>query len=267
MIKQSFETEGPVFKVMLYADPHTELRPHYVENALKRDLGREVQGLPTELISVNRHNFESVMKLEKPKVIFIPENLNSQSHHMRDLSPETIKTLRKFVGLGGTLVLFGGASHYAMQKIVWHWDDGTIIYKAGTHETFGYVAGKIVGPHIRHLGNDDVDISHNGCFKVSLLVPNGNTMMGEECWQGNCGQFILNDQRTQAGVEDLAYYSDGNIAAVNVPHGTRGGNFILCSVMPHYHPRAFSPLWDKILTIIETKKYGVQSQVRISIKL
>lgn len=262
----AFET----FKVMLYADPHTKLRPGYVSHALKRDMKRHIDGLPTELIEIPcRHDFESAIRREKPNVIFIPENLGPESQHMRDFSSPTIKALKNFTYRGGTLVMFGGASHYAMDNIEWYWDNGQVTYKGGLGETFSFVSGTLHGPHHRNPHLPHAPIRHNGCFEVPVFVPQAQgTVIEEQCWQGNCGSFTLNDQRVQAGARVLAYYGDidsSPIAAVDVPYGTKGGNFILCSVMPHYKPRAESPLWNIILTRIETKKYGISSKVALNI--
>lgn len=242
-----------IFKIALYSDPITELRTDPIARALKRDLSRTVQGMKTELKPVHLHDFTHVASNIRPDVICIPENIHSVSYHMRDFKPQTIQALNNYTLEGGTLLLFGGASHYAMEKITWYWDEGEVQYK-GSKKTFNFVKGTLIGPHHIHTNES---LYFNGCFEVPLTVPTDN---GEEitemCWQGNSGSFGI-DLSAHKDVETLAFHKDVEgkyIAAVNIPLGKKGGNVILCSTMPHYHTRNESPLWNKILTKIEHKK-------------
>jgi hypothetical protein len=242
-----------IFKIALYSDPITELRTDPLSHALKRDLSRTVQGMRTQLIPVYQHDFAHVASHVKPDVIFIPENIHSVSHHMRDFSRHIIDTLKEYAYDGGTLVMFGGASHYAMKNIVWYWDEGVVRYK-GPKETFALVNGTLTGPHHIHTNEK---LRFNGCFQVPLSIPTHSGQdVTEMCWQGNSGEFDINLSH-HAGTEILAFHKDVEgqyIAAANVPVGNKGGNIILCSTMPHYRPRNESPLWDKILSNIECKK-------------
>jgi glutamine amidotransferase-like uncharacterized protein len=240
------------FKIAVYSDPITELRTEYLNHALKRDLPRMINGIPTELLSLNLHDFSRVASQMIPDVIFIPENMHSISHHMRDFTPETIKALGEYVTNGGLLVLFGGASHYAMENIIWYWDNGEAHYK-GAKETFSFVSGTLTGPHHIHLP----DILHfNGCFEVPLNVLNEQDKTTTEmCWQGNCGAFDV-DLSVHENSKILAYYKEidsKHIAAIEIPQGSNGGKLILCSTMPHYRTRQESSLWNKILSRIENK--------------
>lgn len=249
------------FKVLVYADPYTELRPKYVTNALKRDLPRTIQGQETELLLTDRHNFARMTREINPNVIFVPENKGPISFHTRDMTPDAIQAQNDYVLNGGTAVYFGGMSHYALEKIEWFWDNGQVNYK-GPKETFCQVNGTLTGPHHRNKLSLSDPIKYQGCFEVPLSVRiNDNQHQIERCWQGNCGAFQINEKHNV-----LAHYDEvdtRHAAAVEIPRGNKGGSFILCSVMPHYRPRSESPLWDKILTKIENKKVVSQASLMI----
>lgn len=239
-------------EILFYNDRKTQLRTPYLSDALAKNL----RDSDLKINSANRHEFESAI-LQNPDAIFIAENIGSKCHHMRDISPPAIKAMKQYAYNGGTLVFFGGGSHYAMKEIIWHWDNGTVVYKGPT-ETFAFVAGKMIGPHHRFPLSSDSPIEHNGCFQIPLLVHRqGTPIQIEQCWQGNCGNFIVDEDRIQHGYEILATYAQAGktdgIAALDVPIGNKGGNIILCSTMPHYNDRTKSALWDSILTRIEDK--------------
>jgi glutamine amidotransferase-like uncharacterized protein len=239
--------------ILLYDDIQTRLRTPLLKKAVKRDIDCAMKNT---FFCANRHEFVSAISTN-PRAIFIAENIGVKSHHMRDISPDAIKAMKTYAHHGGTLVFFGGASHYAMTEITWYWDNQTITYK-GPKETFSLVNGKIIGPHHRLPLSSDSRIDHNGCFEVPLLVHGkSNQLAIESCWQGNCGNFIISEDRVQQNYEILATYAQAGkhqgVAALDIPVGNKGGNIILCSVMPHYNPRHESPLWDRILTKVESK--------------
>ncbi len=242
--------------ILFYHDDKTRLRTLHLKAALERD----IQLPDMDVHYADRHGFRAAIE-NKPDAIFIAENIGPQSHHMRDISKKAIKAMQDYAYNGGTLVFFGGASHYAMSDITWHWDNGTSVYK-GAKETFTLVHGEIIGPHQRFPLSPDDAIDHNGCFEVPLFVQEASNQIAvERCWQGNCGDFIINEDRVHYGYEVLARYAHKKgVAALNIPLGKKGGNIILCSTMPHYNFRYKSPLWNKILTRIESKITGFQNQ-------
>ncbi len=245
--------------ILLYDDPHTRLRTPHLLSALKRDLKKS--GIVFN--ASDRTSFTNAIQ-DNPAVIFIAENIGAKCHHMRDISPETIRAMKQYVQNGGTIVLFGGAAHYAMSDITWHWDNGTKIYK-GPKETFSFVNGQMIGPHHRHPISLSDPVKYNGCFEVPILShAKDGTISLEKCWQGNCGNFVVNEDRVQHGFEILATYAHAQkrhgVAAISVPLGKHGGSFILCSVMPHYNARGHSPLWDNILSRVEQKISGKMAQ-------
>lgn len=238
-------------EILFYDDPKTRLRTPYLKHALQRDLNIDQD----QLTSADRHHFQSAVE-RNPNAIFIAENIGAKCHHMRDISSDSIKAMRQYAHDGGTLVLFGGAAHYAMKEIIWHWDNKTVVYK-GAKEAFSMVHGTIIGPHHRLPLSFYDPIDHNGCFEVPLVIHHRNESIElEKCWQGNCGNFIISDDRIAQNYDILATYAQAGkpgVAAIDIPVGRKGGNIILCSVMPHYRLRHESPLWHRILTKVERK--------------
>jgi len=235
--------------ILLYDDHKTQLRTPYLRHALERDLNLK----NIQFNHADRHHLTAAMN-KNTDAVFIAENIGSKCHHMRDIPSSAIKAMKQYAYDGGQLIFFGGMAHYAMSEITWHWDNETIVYK-GMKQTFSFVHGQMVGPHHRFPISPDDPIEHNGCFEVPLIIPEGETEFAlENCWQGNCGNFIINEDRIHHDYDVLATYAQKEgVAALKTSVGHNGGNIILCSVMPHYRKRHASPLWNKILSHIEEK--------------